>query len=160
MNLAVTYLGLPLHSPIIVGSAPFCGDLEVCRALEGAGAGALVMGSLFAEQLGPRQPSRSRRSQTTAAPAETDAFLRPGKYQFSPGEYLRQIARLKKCLQIPVVASLNGRASGTWADCARQFEDAGADAIELNPYQVVTRWNSRSSRCCGPSPPRWICPSR
>jgi len=140
MDLTATYLGLPLRSPLVVGASPFCDDLSACRLLEDAGAGALVMRSLFAEQFEParRKPNAAFRSPPKGAIAATFDFPGVREYQLSPAQYLRRLARLKKILHIPVIASLNGPHLGPWADSARQLANAGADAIELNPYQVVT----------------------
>ena len=131
MNLATEYLGLRLHSPFVVGASPCCDSLEMARRLEDAGAAALVLRSLFAEQLTslPRPALR-----VTAA----EAFPEFADYQVSPGEYLRQIQNLKRVVSIPIIASLNGHHQGPWMDFARRLERAGADAIELNFYEVVT----------------------
>src|SRR5688572_24448660 len=133
MNLATNYLGLALHSPFVVGASPCCDEIEVAQRLQDAGASALVMRSLFEEQI-----TASRRP--AAAPSIDDANVFPdyADYQLSPNEYLRQIERLKHSLSIPIIASLNGHHSGSWIDFAAQLERAGADAIELNFYQVVT----------------------
>lgn len=140
MDFTATYLGLPLRSPIVVGASPFCDDPATCRALEDAGAGALVMRSLFAEQLQParRKPTPPHHRPPKGAIAATFDFPSVREYQLSPAQYLRHLARLKKILRIPVIASLNGPHLGPWAESAHQLADAGADAIELNPYQVVT----------------------
>ena len=132
MNLATNYLGLPLHSPFVVGASPCCDDLDVALKLQDAGAAAIVMRSLFEEQIDA--------ARGIPVPKQTGAVVFPdyADYQLSPTEYLRQIARLKKSLSIPVIASLNGHHPGSWTDFAAQLERAGADAIELNFYQVVT----------------------
>ncbi len=119
MTLSTQYLGLDLRTPFIVGASPLCDDVAMARRLEEAGAGALVMRSLFEEQLAPR-----------AAGAGDEAFL--------PDAYVAQIERLKRAVSIPVIASLNGSGPGAWAGCASRLEAAGADAIELNFYRVVT----------------------
>ncbi len=136
MNLHVSYLGLTLRNPLVVGASPLADKVSTCRALEAAGAGAIVMRSLFAEQIQPVLQLASVTTGTTTAPLPEFPALED--YQLAPGPYLRHVTRLKKALQIPVIASLNGRHLGPWANCARRIEEAGADAIELNPYQVVT----------------------
>ena len=133
MNLATNYLGLALHSPFVVGASPCCDDIDVALRLQDAGAAAVVMRSVFEEQI-----DASRRLPASKRADEADGFSDYADYQLSPDEYLRQIARLKKSLSIPVVASLNGHHPGSWTDFAAQIERAGADAIELNFYQVVT----------------------
>lgn len=125
MSLATRYLGLYLHSPFIVGSSPLCDDLGAARQLQDAGAGAVVMRSLFMEQFG-------------AGPAPNwDAGA--ADYHHTPERYLRHLTALKKHLSIPVIASLNGCRRGAWLEVAPRLEQAGADAIELNFYHVVTR---------------------
>src|SRR4051812_19772818 len=133
MNLATTYLGLPLSSPFIVGASPFCDNVEVALRLQDEGAAALVMRSLFEEQI-----ETARRRRGPARLAGTFGHPEFAEYQLSPDEYVRQLARLKRALKIPIIASLNGHHPGSWIDFAGRLERAGADAIELNFYQVVT----------------------
>lgn len=133
MNLATSYLGLSLHSPFVVGASPCCDDLEVAQRLQDNGAAALVMRSLFEEQI-----TASRQSPAAKRGDEKSDASNYADYQFSPAEYLRQIEYLKRNLSIPIIASLNGHQPGGWIDFAAQIERAGADAIELNFYQVVT----------------------
>ncbi|MDB6114065.1 MAG: preA 2 [Verrucomicrobia bacterium] len=130
MNLTTSYLGLRLRSPFVVGASPLCDDPHQARQLEDAGAGAVVMRSFFEEQLEPRPPPAA----SDAAPA----FPEYADYQLSPAGYLRHLENLKETLTIPVIASLNGHQPGVWTEFARLLEQAGADAIELNFYQVVT----------------------
>lgn len=135
MNLATQYLGIELRSPFVVGASPFCDDLDQAQRLEEAGAGALVMRSLFEEQFdGPltRATAASRRC------GRAGAFAEFATYQFSAEDYARQLTRLKDRVSIPVIASLNSTRPGTWIDFAARLEHAGADAIELNFYRVVT----------------------
>jgi dihydroorotate dehydrogenase (fumarate) len=136
MNLATDYLGLHLNSPFIVGASPFCDNVHLARRLEDAGAGAVVMRSLFEEQI---DPPRRQQSFAVESPTEaTEAFPEFVDYQLSPEQYLRQVEQLKSHLSIPVIASLNGYQPGNWASFATRLENAGADAIELNFYQVVS----------------------
>lgn len=135
MNLATEYLGLGLRSPFIVGASPFCDDVDLARALEEAGAGALVMRSLFEEQIDPAPRPVAR---ATGGSGTWANFPELAEYQLSPENYLRQLARLKDSLSIPVIASLNGAHPGLWIEFASCLEAAGADAIELNFYRVVT----------------------
>jgi len=139
-SLTTRYLGLELRNPFIVGASPFSDNLTACAALEEAGAGALVLRSLFAEQFELEQRSLVHHTETSAESyAEaTSYFPRYEDYQLGPEQYLRRIRSLKKLLRIPVIASLNGHELGAWVGCAQQFEDAGADAIELNLYQLAT----------------------
>lgn len=135
MNLATEYLGLALRSPFVIGASPFCDDAAVARRLEDAGAAAVVMRSLFEEQFDAprlRRPVLNLRSDEAL-----EQFPEHSEYQLSPEHYLRQVESLKSTLSIPVIASLNGHRPGGWTEIARQLESAGADAIELNFYQVV-----------------------
>jgi dihydroorotate dehydrogenase (fumarate) len=134
MNLAAEYLGLRLTSPLIVGASPFCDHVDDALRLQEAGAGAVVMRSLFEEQLEPPGPQAFRPEDTASLPP---AFPEPADYQFQPTAYLRQLDALKSALSIPVIASLNGHHPGSWTEFAPRLEAAGADAIELNFYQVV-----------------------
>lgn len=127
VNLATSYLGIPLGSPFIVGASPCCDDLSGAQKLQEFGASAVVMRSLFEEQV-------------SGAPfaIDDDARTIAVDYHMSVHAYLRHIERLKAGLSIPVIASLNGHHPGGWVQCAQQIERAGADAIELNFYRVVT----------------------
>ena len=140
MKLATTYLGLKLRNPLVVGASPFADNLNSAVQLQDAGAAALVMRSLFEEQLDMEQKALTY---LLEMPAEsyseaTTYFPRYEEYQLTPDHYLRQIQQLKSALNIPVIASLNGFRPGGWTDYARRFEGAGADAIELNLYHLVT----------------------
>jgi dihydroorotate dehydrogenase (fumarate) len=134
MKLSTSYLGLDLCSPFVVGASPFCDHVHLARKLQDTGAGALVMRSLFEEQIEP-PPVRVVAATDDASGSET--FPEFADYQFSPEEYVRQVDRLKKSVTIPVIASLNGYQPGGWAHFASRLERAGAAAIELNCYQVV-----------------------
>ena len=136
MDLATPYLGLTLPTPFVVGASPFCDSVQLARQLQDAGAGAVVMRSLFEEQLDPPRVSTARPEASGLDPPER--FPDDSEYQFSPEQYLRQLAALKRGLSIPVIASLNAHRPGGWAWFAPSLEQAGADAIELNFYQVVT----------------------
>ncbi len=141
MNLSTEFLGLKLKNPIVVGASPFCDSIETARELEDAGAAAVVMRSLFEEQI--ESEIRALTSQVDT-PAEsyaeaTSYFPNYTEYQLAPEQYLRQIEGLKKALTIPVIASLNGARLSGWTEYARRFESAGADALELNLYQLATR---------------------
>lgn len=141
MNLMTNYLGLNLRSPLLVGASPLSDQLETCLELERAGAGAIVLRSLFAEQLA-KEP-RTLLAHHTEWPGAADAeaysqFPRDEDYALSADQYLRHLEKLKKHLKIPVIASLNGNQTGLWLEYARRLEAAGADALELNFYQLIT----------------------
>lgn len=140
MNLHTTYLGLSLKNPFVVGASPFCDNLTVCRALQDAGASALVMHSFFEEQIDAEARALVHHLESPAdSYAEaTSYFPNYEDYQLGPDQYLRRLRSLRKLLEIPIIASLNGRHLGNWVGYAQQMEDAGASAIELNLYQVPT----------------------
>ena len=140
MNLATTYLGLKLRNPLIVGASPFSDKVDTACELQDAGAAALVMRSLFEEQIDYEQRALVHHIETPAEsnPEAATYFPRFEEYQLAPDQYLRQIEQLKGSLTIPVIASLNGCRPGGWTSYARRFESAGADAIELNLYQLAT----------------------
>jgi dihydroorotate dehydrogenase (fumarate) len=140
MNLATTYLGLPLKNPVIPGASPLVDKLDNVRSLEDAGAAAIVMHSLFEEQITNQQLAEFAH---TEGPAESFAeavsfFPRQEDYALGPDRYLNQISRIKQSVDIPVIGSLNGVTTGGWIDYARLIEQAGADALELNVYYIAT----------------------
>ncbi len=143
MNLKTHYLGLTLENPLIVGASPFCDNVAAARQLQDAGASAIVMRSLFEEQIDAEQKGLLQNTEGMADsnPEATSYFPSYNEYQLTPDHYLRQLAELKKALSIPVIASLNGCRPGGWTDYARRFEAAGANAVELNLYQLVTESN-------------------
>jgi dihydroorotate dehydrogenase (fumarate) len=123
-DLATRYLGLTLKNPLIASSSPLTQKLEMVRRLEEAGAAAVVLPSLFEEQI------------TCDLPA---AFLGSSSaYAIKPEEYLEYVTKLKKEVKIPIIASLNGISTGGWLVWARRLEEAGADALELNTYYVAS----------------------
>jgi dihydroorotate dehydrogenase (fumarate) len=140
MKLATTYLGLKLSNPLIVGASPFCDNVKLACQLQDAGAGALVMRSLFEEQIELEQRAMVRDIEAAASGSAeaTSYFPEYSDYQLSLDRYLRQIQGLKALVKVPVIASLNGFRPGGWTDFARRFQEAGADAIELNLYNLAT----------------------
>lgn len=140
MNLSTSYLGLTLRNPLVIGASPCCDNLEICERLQDAGASALVMHSLFAEQVELEENARLRLIDGIADshPEANDYFPHYDEYALTPDLYLRQLTRLKATLQIPVIASLNAHRPGAWMDHARRLADAGADALELNLYALAT----------------------
>lgn len=141
MNLTTHYLGLELKSPIMPGASPLATRLDNIRRLEDAGASAIVMHSLFAEQIEGNAIAVSRhieRWQDNFAEA-TSFFPQNDDYLLGPDEYLGRISAIKAATSLPVIASLNGTHIGSWTDYARLMEKAGADALELNTYFMATR---------------------
>jgi dihydroorotate dehydrogenase (fumarate) len=141
MNLTTTYLGLELRSPLVVGAAaPLSEDLDNIKRLEDAGAAAIVLHSLFEEQIEQEMLDfhhHSRYGTDSFAEALTYA-PEPDIFHIGPDLYLEHIRRAKEMTQIPIIASLNGTSMGGWTSYARQIEQAGADALELNIYAIPT----------------------
>jgi dihydroorotate dehydrogenase (fumarate) len=125
MDLSTRYLGLDLESPFILGASPLVGDVDAVRRAVDAGASAIVMRSLFEEQV-PRDDDSRHYS------------LDRRQFAFGPEEYLEQIRRLKAAVHVPVIGSLNGFTPSGWLDYAALIDQAGADALELNVYRVST----------------------
>lgn len=141
MDISTTYLGLPLRSPLVVGSCgPLSEDISHLRQMEDSGAGAVVLHSLFEEQLEKdRFEADYYRSQGTESYAEAlSYFPKQPLFHVSAESYLEHIAAAKSMVDIPIIASLNGSTPGGWTSAAEQIESAGADAIELNLYAVPT----------------------
>lgn len=138
MNLATTWLGLPLAHPFMPGASPMVDNLDLVRQLEDAGASAIVMHSLFEEQIRLEEDAYFQNVESFQDSfSEATSFLsEPGDFTLRPDQYLEQIARLKRAVDIPVIASLNGTTVGGWTAFAKHMESAGADALELNYYVV------------------------
>jgi len=139
MNLETTYLGLKLKNPVMPGASPLVDQLDNVRRLEDAGAAAIVMHSLFEEQITNDAFSTFAHTETHAESfAEaTSYFPNMEDYALGPDRYLQQISSIKEMCDIPVIGSLNGVSMGGWTDYARLIEQAGADALELNVYYVA-----------------------
>ncbi len=140
MKLTTRYLGLELAHPFMAGASPLVDDLDTVRRLEDAGSSAIVMHSLFEEQLTAEQLLTHQAMETPAeSSAEARTFLPdPPDFALGPDEYLEQIHRIKEAVDVPVIGSLNGYTPGGWLDYARLIEEAGADALELNLYAIPT----------------------
>ena len=140
MDLSTTYLGLRLPHPLVVGASPLCDELDTVRRLEDAGAAAIVMHSVFEEQI-----VRERKRTIEDLDANIDAFAeaasflpKPSEFRIAPDEYLDQIRRIRAAVAIPVIGSLNGVTPAGWLDYARSIQEAGAAALELNTYYVAS----------------------
>lgn len=140
MNLATRYLGLELPHPFMPGASPLVDDLDMVRRLEDAGAAAIVMHSLFEEQLVAEQlATHAAVDDPGESFAEALSYLpQPDDFALGPDEYLEQIVRIRHAVEVPVIASLNGTTRGGWLEHGAAMETAGADALELNVYQLVT----------------------
>jgi dihydroorotate dehydrogenase (fumarate) len=140
MDLSTTYMGLELANPLVPSSSPLTGTLDGLRRLEDAGAGAVVLPSLFEEQVSRQQQMLDpylcyRPDQLHAA---LGYYPETGRYTTHPADYLEMVGRARSALTIPVIASLNGVSVGGWVSYARQLEAAGASALELNIYYLPT----------------------
>ena len=139
IDLSTDYLGLRLKNPLVPSASPLSRSLDTALRLEDAGAGALVMYSLFEEELHAEDAMMERfLLQAGIGHSEAQGFL-PDHGDFRGGleRYVEHVQRLKSRLEIPVVASLNGVSLSGWVELGRALEDAGADALELNVYHVA-----------------------
>ncbi len=148
MDLSTQYLGLKLRTPLVPSASPLSEEIDSIKQMEDAGAAAVVLYSLFEEQL-------------TQDRAELDHHLEHGTFSFAesltyfpdlkdfrlgPEEYLKHIANTKKAVKIPIIASLNGSSVGGWTEYAKAIQQAGADALELNVYYIPTDMDLSSSQ--------------
>jgi len=140
MDLSTTYLGLPLKNPVMPGASPMVDKLDTVRRLEDAGAAAIVMHSLFEEQITAQQLAEFAHTEFSAdSSSEAGSYFpRMEDYALGPDRYLEQISKIKEMTDIPVIGSLNGTSLGGWTDHAKLIQQAGADALELNVYYVAT----------------------
>jgi dihydroorotate dehydrogenase (fumarate) len=148
MDLKTTYLGLKLRTPIVVSASPLSEEIDSIKQLEEAGASAVVLYSLFEEQL--RQDSvelaHNLEHGTFSTPEALTYFPEPEEFRLGPEEYLKHIARAKEAVDIPIIASLNGSSVGGWTAYAKAIQFAGADAIELNIYNIPTDMDLTSAQ--------------
>lgn len=141
MDTTTTYLGLRLQHPFMAGASPMSAHLDGVRRLEDAGASAIVLHSLFEEQITEAATGRIHgidRHEDPAVSLRVDMFPPLDDYPFEPEDHLEHVRRVKAAVRIPVIASLNGSGPGAWLRHAVLLEYAGADALEVNFYQVVT----------------------
>lgn len=140
MDLRTTYLGMTLPHPLVVGASPLSDDLDGIRRLEDAGAAAIVLRSLFEEQITREQLSEHEHldSHAESFAEATSYFPSPHAFALGPYQYLEHLRRAKEAVRIPVLGSLNGATPGGWIEYARLMQQAGAAAIELNLYRIAT----------------------
>jgi dihydroorotate dehydrogenase (fumarate) len=140
MDLTTTYLGLKLTSPLVPSASPLTRELDEVKRAEDAGAGAIVLPSVFEEQIVREAAELDiAMEQGTESFAEAlSYFPHVGEFRIGPVEYLEHIAKAKAAVKLPVIASLNGTSLGGWTEYAREIEQAGADALELNIYYIPT----------------------
>lgn len=139
-RLKTSWMGMPLANPLVASASPLSKSVDGAKRLEAGGVGAIVLHSLFEEQIAHEQRELDHYlSRAVFAHPEASSYLPDlGGYEFGPDEYLAHVAAVRKAVKIPVVASLNGITRGGWTDWASRIEEAGANALELNTYQVVT----------------------
>jgi dihydroorotate dehydrogenase (fumarate) len=140
MDLTTKYLGMTLRNPLIVSASPLSEDVANIKKMEDAGAAAVVLHSLFEEQL-VQESAELEEALVHGAESYAEAtsyFPKASEYKIGPEEYLEHIAKAKKAVDIPVIASLNGSSVGGWTDYAKQIQKAGANALELNIYYIPT----------------------
>jgi dihydroorotate dehydrogenase (fumarate) len=140
MNLTTNYLGMVLKNPIVVSSSPLSHTVDSIRRVEDAGAAAVVMYSLFEEQIGfDSYYIDYHLTQGIDSYAESLSYFPDMQsYNAGPDQYLNLIRRAKETVSIPIIGSLNGTSVGGWTDYATLIEEAGADALELNVYYLPT----------------------
>ena len=147
MDLTTTYLGLKLRTPLVCAASPLSQQLDNLKRMEDARASAVVLYSLFEEQL--RQDSLELEGNlergALSSPEALSYAPKLAGYKLGPEEYLTHIERAKQTVGIPVIASLNACSAGGWTRYARSIQDAGADALELNIYHIPTDANQTSA---------------
>jgi dihydroorotate dehydrogenase (fumarate) len=148
MDLSTKYLGLKLRTPLVPAASPLSEDIDTIRQMEDAGASAVVLYSLFEEQL--RQDSAElahyMEQGTYSTPEALTFFPQPEEFRLGPEEYIKHISDTKRAVRIPVIASLNGSTAGGWTKYAKGIQQAGADAIELNIYHIPTDMDVSSAQ--------------
>ena len=139
MDLSTTYLGFSLPHPLMPGASPLVDDLDTVRRLEDAGAAAIVMHSLFEEQIENEQMATLGQLDlhSHSSGEALSYFPPPSAFALGVDAYLEQVRRIKEAVRVPVIGSLNGKSLGGWLSYARLIKQAGADAIEINVYTVA-----------------------
>jgi len=140
MDLSTTYLGLRLKNPLVPSASPLSRTLDGIKRMEDAGAAAIVMYSLFEEQIHHEAAELDHYlSYGTQSFAEAlTYFPEATEYNLGPDEYIEHIRKAKEAVDIPIIGSLNGISTGGWIDYAKKIQDAGASALELNVYYIPT----------------------
>lgn len=138
MGLKTDYLGFELEHPFMVGASPMCDDMDTVRKLEDAGAAAFVMHSLFEEELVCEELATNAAMEDPADSfAEALSFFpQPDNFVVGSNEYMNQLRKVKEAVRVPVIGSLNSYTEERWTEYARQMQEAGADALELNAYDL------------------------
>jgi dihydroorotate dehydrogenase (fumarate) len=147
VDLRTIYLGLELKNPIVASSSPLSEKVETVQALENAGVSAVVMYSLFEEQIihESMELDHYLNKDAESFAEALSYFPEVGRYTLGPEVYIEQIKKLKAAVDIPIIGSLNGVSTGGWIEYAQKIEQAGADALELNLYYLPTSVDLSSS---------------
>jgi dihydroorotate dehydrogenase (fumarate) len=140
VDLSTSYLGLKLANPFMTGASPLGDHLDTVRQLEDAGCAAIVLHSLFEEQISQETSGRIHHMDPLDRQFSSvlSYFPEPDSYALGPDAYLEHVRRVKAAVEIPVIGSLNGTTAESWLNFAKLIEQAGADAIELNMYEIIT----------------------
>jgi dihydroorotate dehydrogenase (fumarate) len=140
MDLTTHYLGLKLRTPLVVAASPLSEEIDKIKRMEDAGAAAVVVYSLFEEQLRRDrfELHQNLEQGTFSYPEALTYFPEPEEFHLGPEDYLKHISNAKKSVKIPIIASLNGSSTGGWTQYAKAIQQAGADALELNIYYIPT----------------------
>src|SRR5215831_7508616 len=148
MDLSTTYLSLKLRTPLVVAASPLSEEIDSIKQLEEAGASAVVLYSLFEEQLrhDTIELAENLEHGTFSTPEALTYFPEPQEFRLGPDEYLKHVARAKEAVDIPIIASLNGSSVGGWTSYAKAIQHAGADALELNIYYIPTDMDETSAQ--------------
>ncbi len=148
MDLSTSYMGLQLDNPLVASSSPLCEKIDNIRKMEDAGVSAVVLHSLFEEQINREGQELDRfLTQGTETYWESISYFPDlENYKIGPDEYLEHIRKAKNAVKIPVIASLNGVSIGGWISYAKLMEEAGADGLELNIYYIPTEVNISSQQ--------------
>jgi dihydroorotate dehydrogenase (fumarate) len=146
VDLATTYMGISLKNPIVPSASPLSAELDNIKRMEDAGAGAVTLHSLFEEQIESEAEALDYYLERgTDMYREALTYFPPLQdYRREPEEYVEHIRRAKEAVDIPIIASLNGITPGGWVSYAKRFEEAGADAVELNVYFIPTNFHLMS----------------
>lgn len=140
MDLTTKYMGMTLKSPLVVSASPLSRNIEGIKRIEDSGAAAMVLYSIFEEQI---ENEQKELNYITTVGTESFAeslsyFPQVSDFNLGPDEYLELIRQAKESVDIPIIASINGKTMGGWTDFAKQMQSAGADGIELNIYNIPT----------------------
>jgi len=148
MDLTTTYLGMKLRTPLVPSASPLSEEIDNIKRMEDAGAAAVVLYSLFEEQLRLETYELNYHLTygTESYPEALSYFPQPVEYHLGPEGYLNHIRKAKESVSIPIIASLNGSSTGGWTNFAKLMQQAGADALELNVYHIPTDMDMSSAQ--------------